>query len=80
MKEIIYGAKKTKQEAHTVLDPGTGQKVVSVEEIKRFNLEHCIKVLQHNKPTVEAETMMKIEAEKHQMLMEDNSDADNNIT
>ena len=34
MKEIIVGSMKPKQEAHAVLDPRTGEKVVSIEEIK----------------------------------------------
>ena len=49
MKEIVAGSKKQKQEAPAVLDPKTGETVVSVKEIKRVNLEHCIAVLKHKK-------------------------------
>ena len=58
MKEIIAGPKKPKQEAHAVLDSKTGEKVVSVEEINRVNLEHCKEVLTHNSLTEEAEMLV----------------------
>ena len=41
MKDLIAGSKKPKQKAHAVLDSTTGEKVGSVKEIKRVNLEHC---------------------------------------
>ena len=80
MKDIIAGSKKPKQEAHAILDSKTGEKVVSVEEIKRVNLEHCIQVLKHNTPSEEAEKQLKIEAQLHEARMEDDKDADTTIT
>ena len=80
MKEIIAGSKKPKQEAHAVLDPRTGEKDVSIEEIKRVNLEHCVDVLKHNTLTKEAEKLKNIEADLHKILMEDEKDADTNLS
>ena len=80
MKDIIAGTKKPKQEAHAVLDSKTGEKVVSIEEIKRVNLEHCKEVLTHNKLTVEAEKLVNLEAEMHDMVMKDKTDTEVNIT
>ena len=39
--------KKQQQEEHAVKDPKTGETVVSTEEIKRVNLEHCENVLKN---------------------------------
>ena len=76
MKDIIAGSKKPKQEAHAVLDSKTGEEVVSVEEIKRVNLEHCIEVLRHNKLSVDAEKLTTIETEKHNKIMEGSTGSD----
>ena len=80
MKDIISGSKKPKQEAHAIVDPNTGEKVVSIEEIKRVNLKHCIKVLKHNTPSKEAESLMDIESKLHKTIMEDDIDSDTTIT
>ena len=80
MKEIIGGSKKPKQEAHAVFDSKTGEKVVSVEEIKRVNLEHCIEVLRPNTPTAKAEELIKSEAEMHKSVMEHNTDSETKVT
>ena len=80
MKEIIAGSKKPKQEANAVLGSKTGEKVVSVEEIKRVNLEHCMEVLKHNLPTAKAEELIKREEEMHKSVMEDNTDSDTKVT
>ena len=80
MKEIIGGSKKPKQEAHAALDSKTGEKVVSVEEIKRVNLEHCIEVLKPNTPTAKAEELIKSEAEMHKSVMEHNTDSETKVT
>ena len=79
MKEIIAGPKKPKQEAHAVLDPKTGEKVVSAEEIKRVNLEHCKEVLTHNSLPAEAEMLVNVEANLHREIMEDKTDTEINI-
>ena len=42
MREVVAGPKKQQQEAHSVKDSKTGKTVVSTEEIKRVNLEHCL--------------------------------------
>ena len=52
-----------------MFNPKTKDKVVSVEEIKRVNLEHCEKVLMKNVPTVEAEKLTCIEEELHAIMM-----------
>ena len=80
MKEIVAGSKKQKQEAHAVVDPKTGETVVSVKEIKRVNLEHCIAVLKHNKPSEDVEKLMKFEEEMHNKVMEDKTDFNTSIT
>ena len=80
MKDIIAGSKKPKQKAHAVLDSKTGEKVVSVEEIKRVNLEHCIEVLRHNKLSVDAEKLTTIETEKHNKTMEESTGSDTNVS
>ena len=81
MKDIIAGQKKAKQEAHAVLDSETGEKVVSVEEIKRVNLEHCMKVLKHNKLSKDAEKLTTVETEKHNQIMEEKTtDVESNVT
>lgn len=54
MKEIDAGSKKPKQGAHAVRDTKTGEKVVTVGEIKRVNLEHCQEDLKRN-PSLDAE-------------------------
>ena len=65
IKDIIAGSKTPKKEAHAVLDSKTGEKVVSVEEIKRMNLEHCIEVLRHKKLRVDDEKLTTVETERH---------------
>ena len=80
MKEIVAGSKKQKQEAPAELDPKTGETVVSVKEIKRVNLEHCIAVLKHKKTSDDAEKLMKFEEEMHNKIMEDKTDFNTSIT
>ena len=63
-----------------MLDSKTGEKVVSVEEIKRVNLEHCIEVLKPNTPTAKAEELIKSEAEMHKSVMEHNTDSETKVT
>ena len=53
MRELVAGPKKQQQEAHAVKDPKTGKTVMSSEEIKRVNLEHCVNVLKTNTPKEE---------------------------
>ena len=52
MRELVAGPKKQQQEANAVKDPKTGKTVVSSEDIKRVNLEHCVNVLKNNTPKV----------------------------
>ena len=79
MKEIIAGSKKPRQEAHAVLDLKTREKVVSVEEIKRVNLGHCVEVLKHNTPTAKAKELIRLGSETHHSIMEDKTDADTKV-
>ena len=80
MKDIIAGSKKPKQEAHAVLDSKTGEKVVSVEEIKRVNLEPCIEVLKHNKLSKEAEKLIATGTLMHNNIMEEENVSQTNVT
>ena len=79
MKDIIAGSKKPKQEAHAVLDSKTGEKVEK-EEIKRVNLEHCIKVLKHNSLSKEAEQLITTETLMHNKIMKEENDLETNVT
>ena len=58
----------------------TKSNLEDLEEIKRVNLEHCVKVLEHNPLSNEAKMMIEIETDIHQRTMEDNQDADTYIT
>ena len=80
MREEVTGPKKQPQEAHAVKDPETGKNVVSTEEIKRVNLEHCVNVLKNNVPKPEVENLLKFESLLHDIMMEDKTDEETNIT
>ena len=80
MREEIAGPKKQPQEPHAVKDPKTGKNVVSTEEIKRVNLEHCVNVLKNNKPKPEVEDLLKFESALHDLMMEDKTDYETNIS
>ena len=80
MRELVAGPRKIQQEAHAVKDTKTGETVVSSEEIKRVNLEHCVNVLKNNIPKDEVKELLKFEYELHDQMMKDESDKDTNIT
>ena len=79
MAEIVGGAKKQKEEAHSIIDPETKNLVVSTEEIKRVSLAHCVKVLQNNKVEPEVEMFVDIESEMHEAMMRKETDKEANI-
>ena len=60
-------------------DPRTGETVVSSEEIKRVNLEHCVKELKSNVPNKEVEELLKVQSERHDNMMLDDTDKDTTI-
>ena len=60
-------------------DPRTGETVVSSEEIKRVNLEHCVKVLKSNVPNKEVKELLKVQSERHDNMMLDDTDKDTTI-
>ena len=80
MQEIVAGPKKPKQEAHAVLDSNTGEVVVSNEEIKRVNLEHCLKVLKDKEPENEVKLLIKLESDLHNILMAETKDKDEEVS
>ena len=80
MREVVAGPKKQQQEAHAVKDSKNGKIVVSTEEIKRVNLEHCLKVLQNNVPKPEVQELLKFQSELHDIMMKDTTDKDTNIS
>ena len=80
MRELVAGQRKQQQEAHAVLDPKTGQTVVSTEEIKRVNLEHCIKVLKNNIPKEEVKELLRFQSDLHDHMMEGETDKETTIT
>ena len=79
MAEIIGGAKKLKEEAHSIVDPETKDIVVATEEIKRVSLAHCVRVLQNNPVKPEAELWVKVESEVHEAMMTKETDKEDNI-
>ena len=80
MRELVAGPKKQLQEAHAVKDSQTGKKVVSSNEIKRVNLEHCLNVLKNNVPNPESEDLLKFHSDLHDIMMNETTDQDTNIT
>ena len=80
MRELVTGPRKQQQKAHLVKDPKTGQTVVSTEEIKRVNLEHCKRVLSNNDPKEEVKQLLKLQLALHDNMMEDDSDKETTIT
>ena len=80
MRALVAGPRKQQQEAHAVLDPKTGQTVDSTEEIKRVNLEHCIKVLKNNIPKEEVKELLGFQSDLHDHMMEDETDKETTIT
>ena len=80
MRELVAGPRKQQQEAHAVKDPKTGTTVVSSEEIKRVNLEHCVNVLRNNVLKEEVKELQKFQSNLHDRMMEDNSDEATTIT
>ena len=80
MRELVAGSKKQKQEAHAVKDTKTGKTVVSCEEIRRVNLEHCVNVLKNNTPKPEVEVLLKCQSELHDMMMKEETDKDATVT
>ena len=61
-------------------DPKTGEIVVSGEEIKRVNLDHCVNVLKNNIPKEEVKELLKFQSELHNVIMEETTDDDTTIT
>ena len=80
MRELVAGPKKQQQEAHAVKDPKTGKTVVSNEEIKRVNLEHCVNVLKKNDPKEEVKELLQFQSDLHDWMMNDKTDKDTTIT
>ena len=80
MRELVAGSKKQQQEAHAVKDSKTGKIVVSCEEIKRVNLEHCVSVLRNNTPKAEVENLLKFRSELHDTMMKEDTDKETSIT
>ena len=80
MRELVAGPRKQQQEAHAVKDPKTGKTVVSSEEIKRVNLEHCVNVLRNNVPKEEVKELQKFQSDLHNRMMEDETDKETTIT
>ena len=76
MREIVAGPKKPKQEAHAVLDAKTGEVVVSNNEIKRVNLEHCLRVLKDKEPEDNVKLLVQLESDLHDILMKETTDKD----
>jgi hypothetical protein len=76
MREIVAGPKKPKQEAHAVIDAMNDEVVVSNDEIKRVNLEHCLKVLKDKEPVDEVKLLVKLESDLHDILMSEETDKD----
>ena len=52
MKSRIGGSKNQSQEAHAIIDPNSGEILVSSEEIKRATLEYNCKVLKNNEAEI----------------------------
>ena len=77
MAEIVGGAKKQKEEAHTLMDPQT--KEVATEEIKRVSLTHCVSVLKKNTGEPEDELWVTLKSQMHEEMMGDDKDGDTNI-
>ena len=80
MREIVAGLKKPKLEAHAVIDSKTGEVVVSNEEIKRVNLEHCLKILKDIEPVKDVKQLVKLESDLHDILMNEETDKELEIT
>ena len=80
MREVEAGPKKQQQEAHAVKDSKTRKTVVSTEEIKRVNLEHCLEVLNNNVPKPEIVPLLKFQSDLHNIMMEEHEDDDTNVT
>ena len=50
MGEVVAGSKKAAQEAQAVIEPESGELVVSNCEIKSVILAYCLDVLRNKKP------------------------------
>ena len=60
MKSRIGGSKNQSQEAHAIIDPSSGEILVSSEEIKRATLEYNSDVLKNNEPAAEVNELIKL--------------------
>ena len=80
MRGFVAGSKKQQQEAHAVRDSITGKTVVSCEEIKRVNLEHCVRVIKNNIPKPEVQELLKFQSELHDIVMKEDADKETSIT
>ena len=80
MRKFVAGFKKQKQEALAVIDSSTGKMVVSCEEIKRVNLEHCVRVLKNKIPKPEIQQLLKFQSELHDIIMKEDADKETSIT
>ena len=74
MKDEIAGSKKTKNEAHAVLDFRTKELVVSNSEIKRVTLDYCKEVLKNNEPEEDFKELVEYKEKVHKIRMESNDD------
>ena len=71
MREVISGTKKSKKEAHAIIDTNTKKLVVANSDIKKVTLEYCLNVLKNNKPAKEVKRMIELKETVHELRMND---------
>ena len=70
MKTKLGGSNKGAQDAHAIKDPGTGELLVSTEEIKRATLDYNCQVLKNNVAEEGFEELVKLKEDLHDKRME----------
>jgi hypothetical protein len=80
MKEIVAGAKKRPQEAHTVLDVETKNLIVSTEEIKRVTLNHVMNTFKRVAPHEDVKLIVIMVSEAHDKRMIEGVEEEMEIT
>ena len=76
LRENILGSKKREMEPVVVIDPDTGERADTPEEIKRVSLNYCKKLLTNRSPKPDYEESMKNKYKLHEDRMIEKFDDD----
>ena len=73
MKDKIIGGKKTGQEPSAVIDPETGELLVSGKQIRKATLKYCVNNLKNNSVSEKVKVIVELKENLHKLRMNMNT-------